>query len=146
MHLTPKQRSDVVTTYYSIARERSVNRAKVAVALLARQNIEISESGVKYIIRKWRLTSKVGDKPRPNQQKNLISNAGYLAINKLLLKRPFLTAQKVKNNLNLVTSRRGVARAIQKLGLRQVPTKYCQIVEPRNQIKRFIYCCLPLLR
>ena len=35
-----------------------------------------------------------------------------------------------------------MARAIQKLGWRQVPTKYCQIVEPRNQIKRFIYCCL----
>ena len=35
-----------------------------------------------------------------------------------------------------------MARAIQKLGWRQVPTKYCQIVEPRNQIKPFIYCCL----
>ena len=78
MHLTPKQRSDVVTTYYSIARERSVNRAKVAVALLARQNIEISESGVKYIIRKWRLTSKVGDKPRPNLQKKLSLKRGIL--------------------------------------------------------------------
>ena len=100
MHLTAKQRSDVVTTYYSIARERGVNRANVAVALLARQNIEIFESGVKYIIRKWRLTSKVGDKPRPNLQTKFVSKAEYLAIKKLLLKRPFLTAQKVKNNLN----------------------------------------------
>ena len=65
----------------------------------------------------------MGDKPRPNLQKKIVSNAGYLAINKLLHKRPFLTAQKVKYNLNLVTSRRDVARAIQKLGWHQVPTK-----------------------
>ena len=56
MHLTPKQRSDEVTTYYSKRRERSVKRAKVAVALLARQTSEISESSVKYIIKKWRET------------------------------------------------------------------------------------------
>ena len=59
MHLTPKQRSDVVTTYYSICRERWVNRAKVAVDELAGQNIEISESGVKYIIKKWRQTWEI---------------------------------------------------------------------------------------
>ena len=78
MHLTPKQRSDVVTTYYSLCRERRVNRAKVAVELLAGQNIEISESGVKYIIKKWRETTQMGDKPRPNQQKKLILLRGIL--------------------------------------------------------------------
>ena len=44
MHLTSKQRSDVIKTCLSMPRERSVNRAKVAIAFLARQNVESSES------------------------------------------------------------------------------------------------------
>ena len=61
----------------------------------------------------------------------------------MLLNNPFITANTVKTDLKLNSTRRTVANAIHKLGWRQVPTKYCQIVEPINRVKRFIYanCC-----
>ena len=43
--------------------------------------------------------------------------------------------------MNLLASHRTISKAIRNLGLRKVSTKYCQIVEPRNRVKRFIYCC-----
>jgi len=43
--------------------------------------------------------------------------------------------------LNLVASLRTISKAIKILGWPKVLTKYCQIVEPRNRLKRFIYCC-----
>ena len=41
----------------------------------------------------------------------------------------------------MVASGRTISRAISRLGWRKVATKYCQIVEPRNRVKRFIYAC-----
>ena len=37
---------------------------------------------------------------------------------------------------------RTIGYAIRCLGWRQVQTKYCQIVDLINRLKRFIYCCL----
>ena len=71
----------------------------------------------------------------------LISNKGLLAINRALIKNPFLTRQKIKLDMNFVASKITIGRAIRQLGWRKVSTKYCQIVDPRNQLKRFIYCC-----
>jgi hypothetical protein len=36
---------------------------------------------------------------------------------------------------------RTIGYGIRCLGWRQVQTKYCQIVDPINRLKRFIYCC-----
>ena len=87
----------------------------------------------------------MGDLKRPNTDKILISNNGLLAINAALLKNPFLTRTKIKNDLQLIASNSTIGRAIQKLGWRKVRTQYCQIVSPTNRIKRFIYCCLSKL-
>ena len=65
---------------------------------------------------------------------------GTPAINKALLVNPFITRTKLKLDLQLVASVRTISKAIQLLGWRRVLTKYCQIVEPRNRVKRFIYC------
>jgi hypothetical protein len=78
--------------------------------------------------------------PRNNSAKLLISKRGLLAINKALLQNPFITRTKLKLDLQLVASVRTISKAIKLLGWRRVLTKYCQIVEPRNRVKRFIYC------
>ena len=52
-----------------------------------------------------------------------------------------MTRQKLKNDLNLLASTYTIGKAIRRLGWRKVTTKYCQLVEPRNRVKRFIYCC-----
>ena len=52
-----------------------------------------------------------------------------------------MTRQKLKNDLNLLASTYTIGKAMRRLGWRKVTTKYCQIVEPRNRVKRFIYCC-----
>ena len=58
MHLTPHQRMKVLVIYFDLAPSRSRNRAKTAPEIAAIKGIEISEFGVKKIIRKWRQTSK----------------------------------------------------------------------------------------
>jgi hypothetical protein len=85
---------------------------------------------------------KVGDLPRRNKHKLLLSRAGFLAINKILLKNPFITCNKIRNKLNLVAKVRTIRGYVKKLGWRKVTTKYCQIVSFDNRVKRFIYCCL----
>ena len=77
---------------------------------------------------------------KSNAQKYFISKRGLLAINKALLVNPFITRTKLKLDLQLVASVRTISKAIKLLGWRRVLTKYCQIVEPRNRVKRFIYC------
>ena len=42
--------------------------------------------------------------------------------------------------MNLLASHRTISKAIRNLGLRKVSTKYCQIVEPRNRVKRLVFC------
>ena len=88
------------------------------------------------------LKNLVGDRARSNEHKRFISDEGLLAINKSLLRNPFQTRTKLKNDLNLIAKPRTISDAIRRLGWRKVPTRYCQIVEPRNCLKRFIYCCL----
>jgi hypothetical protein len=78
---------------------------------------------------------KVGDIERPNEQKCFISDKGLLAINKALIKNPFMTCQKIKNDLNLLASTCTIGKALRQIGWRKVTTKYCQIVEPRNRVK-----------
>jgi hypothetical protein len=85
---------------------------------------------------------KVGDLPRRNKHKLLLSRAGFSAINKILLKNPFITCNKIRNKLNLVAKVRTIRGYVKKLGWRKVTTKYCQIVSFDNRVKRFIYCCL----
>ena len=58
MHLTPVQRLRVLTIYFALVPNRSFKRAKKTSEIAAQQNIEISESGVKKIIAKWRKMSK----------------------------------------------------------------------------------------
>ena len=56
--------------------------------------ISISKSGVNRLIKKWLDTNQVADQIKTNVSKCLISKDGLLAINKALLKNPFLTAKK----------------------------------------------------
>ena len=44
-------------------------------------------------------------------------------------------------DLKLFAHYRTINSAIRRLGWRKVQTKYCQIVDPINRLKRFIYCC-----
>ena len=76
--------------------------------------------------------------PKSNKHKLLISREGLLAINKALLKNPFITCNKLRAKLSLVAKLR---RYIKMLGWRRVETKYCQIVSFENCVKRFIYGC-----
>ena len=83
----------------------------------------------------------IRDFERENSKKRLISDLGVLAINKQLLKNPFITCLMLKEKLNLVASKRTIRDYINKLGWTKVNTKYCQIVSPINRLKRFIYAC-----
>jgi hypothetical protein len=67
---------------------------------------------------------------------------GLLALNKALLKNPFLTAKKLKQNLGLIASKSTICGWVRRLGWRKINTKYCQIVSPVNRCKRFIFACV----
>jgi hypothetical protein len=162
MHLTPVQRMRVVTIYSRLPQNRSINRYKLTKQKAAKQFIFVSEKGIYKVIKKWKHHSnffrlffllkldfklffykdEVGDRESSNEHKRFISDEGFLAINKSLLRNPFQTRTKLKRDLNLIAKPRTISDAIRRLGWRKVPTRYCQIVEPRNCLKRFIYCCL----
>ena len=125
------------------------------------KKVEISGRRVRDIVEKWLKTSKgvffgsklelclimmfnletVADLPRPNEHKLLITNAGLLAINKALLKNPFITCNKIREKLKLVASVRSIRGYVNRLGWRKVLTKYCQIVSFENRVKRYVYGC-----
>ena len=72
----------------------------------------------------------------------MISNSGVLAINKALLKDPCLTTQQLKVKLKLLASKRTINRYINKIGWKKSRTRYCQVVDPMNRVKRFSFACL----
>ena len=53
MHLTPKQRIDIVQIYYSLDKDHPKNLAKATSIIAAERRIFISEQSVRMIIRKW---------------------------------------------------------------------------------------------
>jgi hypothetical protein len=114
------------------------------ISRIAKSNygIDISARGVRSLVDKWLKSKRLADQSRDNRDKILISNAGMLAINKALLKKPCLTAGKLKKDLRLVATTRTISKAINLMGWRKVQTKYCQIVRPVNRLKRFIFACL----
>jgi hypothetical protein len=88
-----------------------------------RFNIVISMWGVRDIIKKWKTSGSVQDRPRNNKHKLLITNEGLLVINKLLLSNPFMTSREIKEKLNLVAASKTVRNYIETLGWRNVNTK-----------------------
>jgi hypothetical protein len=82
------------------------------------------------------------DSPRENYSKILISDQGVLALNKAVLKNPFLTAQQLQTKLSLTASKRTIRRYLNKLGWKKVRTKYCQVISDENKVKRFTFACL----
>ena len=82
------------------------------------------------------------DNPRENYSKILISDQGVLALNKAVLKNPFLTAQQLQTKLSLTASKRTIRRYLNKLGWKKVRTSYCQVISDENKVKRFTFACL----
>jgi hypothetical protein len=141
-HLSLTERNRVINIYLRLNNRRYGNKAHV-VQEIAREiySISISIPGIRNLINKWLHTGTVQDKPKHNKHKCLITDEGMLAINSLLLKNPFYTCLQIKHKLNLVASLRTIRDYINILGWAKVNTKYCQIVSPVNQVKRFAYAC-----
>ena len=141
-HLSVIERLRIIKIFQMLKTSRHGNKAK-RVQTIARDIycIEISLVGVYNIINKWLNSGVIRDFERDNSKKRLISDLGVLAINKQLLKNPFITCLMLKEKLNLVASKRTIRDYINKLGWTKVNTKYCQIVSPINRLKRFIYAC-----
>jgi hypothetical protein len=141
-HLSVIERLRIIKIFQMLKTSRHGNKAK-RVQTIARDIycIEISLVGVYNIFNKWLNSGVIRDFERDNSKKRLISDLGVLAINKQLLKNPFITCLMLKEKLNLVASKRTIRDYINKLGWTKVNTKYCQIVSPINRLKRFIYAC-----
>jgi hypothetical protein len=67
---------------------------------------------VRRLVDNWLKCKRLADKLRDNRAKILISNAGMLAINNELSKKPCLTAGKLKKDLGLVATTRTISRSI----------------------------------
>ena len=65
--------------------------------------------------------------------KKMISNEGVLAINKALLKGPFLTTRAIKEKFNLVASTRTIRKYLKEIGWKKSRTRYCQVVDFVNR-------------
>ena len=136
------ERNRLINLWFRLSTMGHGNKVKI-VQCIAREiySIDISLTCLRDIIKKWCLFGNVADMPKLNKHKCLTSDAGMLAINKLLLKNPFYTCLQIKHKLSLVASLRTIREYINKLVRKKVNTKYFQIVSPINQIKRFSYAC-----
>ena len=141
-HLTTFERIRVIDLFNNLPVETKCKFEVVAHQAFEKYKIKICDKSVRNLVKKWKETGNVGDKPRPNKQKLLISNRGILNINQALLKDPCLTARKIKAKLFLAASPRTIRRCIRKLGWKKIQTRYCQIVSPINRIKRFVYASM----
>jgi hypothetical protein len=140
-HLSCAQRLIIIKIFSSVKIQRG-SRLYPKVKQIANDfyGIKISITGIFDIIKKWRKTGGVKDLVRENLHKRLITNSGLLAINKLLLINPFITCLQLKHKLALC-AKTTIGKYCSMLGWKKVNTKYCQIVSPANQIKRFTYAC-----
>ena len=68
----------------------------------------------------------------------LIRNRGLLSLNEHLHKNPHHISILIKDELFLTSATRSIARYCNKLGWKKIRTRYCQLVNPNNRIKRFI--------
>ena len=105
IHLFTKLKNGVKDKYFVVSRE-AFNTYR----------IKISESVVRILVKKWQTTNKLADRPKTNSSKCVISKKGLLALNKALLKNPFLTAKKLKQNLGLIASKRTICGWVRILG------------------------------
>jgi hypothetical protein len=87
------------------------------------------------------LLESVADLPKPNTHKVLITREGLLAINKMLLRNPFISCKKIREKLKLIACERTIRGYLKRLGWLKAETKYCQIVSFNNRVKRYIYGC-----
>ena len=85
-HLSCSERLRVIKIYNSVKKSRFGNGLKTT-QTIAREsyNIKISLTGIKNLIKKWKIIGAITDLPRPNLHLRLINDAGLLAINKQLL-------------------------------------------------------------
>ena len=141
-HLSNFERMRIVDLYNKLPKSTKSKFEVVAGLAFNQYQIKICDKSVRNIVKKWEKSCSVGDKPRPNKDKLLISNTGILNINNALLNDPCLTAGKIKKRLFLTASQQTIRRCIRKLGWRKIQTKYCQIVSPINRIKRFVYASM----
>ena len=142
MHLSPIQRLTILKLYNELESDKRINKAKiVSIKAWNEYHIEISQRGVRKIVRKFAITQKCGDLFRSKKHSRVISNVGLLAINKFLLQNPFATSSLIKAKLGLLASKRTITEYCNRLGWFKIQSKYCQIVTPVNRLKRFIYAC-----
>ena len=143
-HLSCSEQLRLLTIYQTVKKCHVSNKAKQTLKI-AREcyGIKLGYPCFYELLKKWRLTGGVKDATKANLHQRLVSDRGLLAIEKELLRNPFLTCLQLKYKLGLVASLRTIRDCCSILGWKKVNTKYCQIVSPINRIKRFIYasCC-----
>ena len=93
-HLSNFERMRIVDLYNKLPKSTKSKFEVVAGLAFNQYQIKISDKSVRNIVKKWEKSCSVGDKPRPNKDKLLISNTGILNINNALLNDPCLTAIK----------------------------------------------------
>jgi hypothetical protein len=97
--------------------------------------------------KKYSIISKISirdpiDKKRTSHSERLIRNRDLLSLNEHLHKNSHHTSILIKDELVLTSATRSITRYCNKLGWKKIRTRYCQLVSPNNQIKRFIDACL----
>ena len=75
-HLTTFERIRVIDLFNNLPVETKCKFEVVAHQAFEKYKIKICDKSVRNLVNKWKETGNVGDKPRPNKQKLLISNRG----------------------------------------------------------------------
>ena len=101
------------------------------------QGINISDKGLRNLLKKGRVTGSVLDQSRDGLSYVTLAELNQLE-SRLRIDRG-LTSVRLKESIGLHVSTRTVRNYINLLGWRSIRTKFCQYVSEKNRIERFVY-------
>ncbi len=144
------QSPDVMTRLAIESRQRVIILSKNGFTLgeikarLEEEGIHISKTSLCLLIKKYRETGSIADRPRARVPKKL-TDEHYVFIDNALEKDDELTTRKLHHLLvdafpNLDVSHSTVKRARRELGWVSTTPKYCQMIRENNKVKRLEWC------
>ena len=132
-------------SYY--LRERIVRlskqyKGKTLVAVLHEEGLNVSLSGVYYVLKRYKETGSIFDRPRSGRPPTL-SGEALRMIDEWLNDNDEMTNTELMQKLretNHYASRATVGRARLKLNWSAKPTRYCQLIRDVNKHKHVEFC------
>ncbi|CAF1082677.1 unnamed protein product [Brachionus calyciflorus] len=132
----------ILEFYFKFPRDTKQTFPKIS-DLAKAHGYKASSKTIQKLVKRYLITGKVGSKisEKRNLKKRSLSDKEIKAINDYVLRYRDISSQKIVEKLGLCCSARTVRRILNQIGWKYLKTRYCQMVNQKNQIERFYFAC-----